>query len=383
MKNSLSIYIHWPFCLAKCPYCDFNSHVANSFDHDAFEKAYLKELAYYKDIISGKYIKSIFFGGGTPSLMAPNVVKNIIQKIKDLSIVNDKTEITLEANPTSIEYKKFEAFRKAGINRISVGIQALSDKDLKALGRKHSAREAVEALKIAKDVFDNYSFDLIYTREGQDLASWKDELYMALELAGNHISLYQLVIEKATPFYNLHRDGKLILPSNDISADMYEYSLDCLRSKGFERYEVSNYAKPGFECKHNLTYWNYQDYLGIGPGAHSRLFTNDKVSALMNFHKPDKWMSAVEEKGIGLQNTTQLNNNEILEELLMMNLRLEEGLDIKKMKDFFGKDVKNMLNISELKKFVDAGMVKYDDDRIRLTDKGMMMHSYIVPRLCV
>lgn len=377
----LSIYIHWPFCLAKCPYCDFNSHVADSFDHKAFEQAYLSELQYYKSKITGKRIKSIFFGGGTPSLMDPNVVKNIIQKIKDLGMVDNSTEITLEANPTSIEYKKFESFREAGINRISVGIQALNDKDLKALGRKHSASEAIEALKIAREVFDNYSFDLIYTREGQSLNEWKDELNQALELAGNHISLYQLVIEKATPFYKLHRDGKLTLPSNDLSADMYEYSLNCLREKGFNRYEISNYAKEGFECQHNLTYWNYEDYLGIGPGAHSRIFEKDGVFALMNYHKPDKWTKVTQEQNVGLQSKIKLNNNEILEEFMMMNLRLEKGLELKKMKDFLGQKAQNVLNISELEKFIKAGMVIYDNDHIKLTDKGLMMHSYIVPRL--
>lgn len=380
--KQLSIYIHWPFCLAKCPYCDFNSHVANSFDHDAFLKAYLAELDHYKDKILGRYIKSIFFGGGTPSLMDPKVIQNIIQKISDLGIVNDKTEITLEANPTSIEYNKFEAFREAGINRISVGIQALNDKDLKALGRMHSAKDAIKALEIAKKIFDNYSFDLIYTREGQDLAEWKDELDKALELSGRHISLYQLVIEKATPFHKLHRDGALSLPSNEVSADMYEYSLERLRSKGFERYEISNYAQPGFECRHNLTYWHYEDYLGIGPGAHSRIFEENQAFALMNYHKPDKWLRAALENKNGIQSRIKLNNNEILEEFMMMNLRLEKGLRLKKIKDFLGQEVQNMLNIFELEKFIKAGMVEFSDDYMKLTDMGLMMHSYIVPRLC-
>lgn len=382
MKNPLSIYVHWPFCLSKCPYCDFNSHVAESYDHFAFEKAYIKELASNAGVIADRYIKSIFFGGGTPSLMNPKVVYGIIKKINSLGIIDDKTEITLEANPTSIEYRKFEDFRRAGINRISVGIQALNDKDLKALGRNHSAKESIEAIEIAKQVFDNYSFDLIYAREGQGLKEWQDELPMAMELAGNHISLYQLVIEKATKFYKLHSEGKMMLPSSDFAADLYEYSLEFMRSKGFDRYEISNYAKPGFECKHNLTYWHYEDYFGIGPGAHSRLRYDGEVISVMNHHRPDSWLENINRIGYGSQNKLTLTEQEVLEEFLMMNLRLEKGCDRKKVEDFLGKNLENMLNNDELKKFVDNGMIKLNENNISLTDSGLMMHSYIIPRLC-
>lgn len=380
MKEKLAIYIHWPFCLSKCPYCDFNSHVASSFDHREYLSSYLTELELYKDLLKGKYISSIFFGGGTPSLMDPSIPRGIIEYLSDS--IDENTEITLEANPTSSEYGKFEQFKLAGINRISVGVQSFIAKDLRALGREHSVHEAKDAIRAAKDIFDKYSFDIIYTRQGQSLEAWKDELSKIMELADGHISLYQLTIEKATPFFSQHKKGDLVLPSNDISADMYEHSIKYLRSLGYKRYEISNFAKEGQKCIHNLTYWNYDNYLGIGPGAHSRIsYNGQNVTAHMNYHKPDKWMSLLKENQSPLQSKNNLSKNEILEEVVMMGLRLEEGIKPAKLEKYLGKDFNSLLDREILNQYIESGFVKYNNDCLSLTDKGMLMHSYIVPRI--
>ena len=288
MSNNISIYVHWPFCLAKCPYCDFNSHVAETINHDVWLKSYLQELDYFSSIFGGKYIKSIFFGGGTPSLMEPRVVQGIIEKISSLAIINNNTEITLEANPTSFEINKFKEFRTSGINRVSIGVQALKNKDLLKLGRQHDTGAARQAIIQANNIFDKVSFDLIYARSDQTLKEWQMELMEACELASGHISLYQLTIEKGTAFYKLFHDGKLSLPNNDLAAQMYEWTTEYLATQGYTRYEISNYAKDSYECVHNLTYWNYQSYLGIGPGAHSRIISKNSVCSIMMYHNPAK-----------------------------------------------------------------------------------------------
>lgn len=380
--NNLAIYVHWPFCLSKCPYCDFNSHVSSSFEYSDWLIAYIKEVNQFKDYLKGKNISSIFFGGGTPSLMDPAIVKGLIEHLGSVASLDKDVEITLEANPTSSEYSKFEAFRESGINRISVGIQSLIDEDLRKLGRHHSAKEGIEAIKMARDVFDRYSFDIIYTREGQNLEAWKDELAKVMELASGHISLYQLTIEKATPFYSMHEKGELILPENDVAADMYEHSLDYLRSLGYKRYEISNFALEGLECKHNLTYWNYNNYLGIGPGAHSRIsFDGAEVTALMNYNKPSKWMDLLKENQSPLQNKTPLNNKELVEEIIMMGLRLEGGINSDKIEKYLGLNFEDILDKKELARFIDGDFVSYKNNHLALTDKGMMMHSFIVPRV--
>ena len=264
----VSIYIHWPFCLSLCPYCDFNSHLSDSIDYAMWLHAYQTEIDYFANKIKGKSVRSIFFGGGTPSLMKPDIVAGIIQKIAGLAEISEFTEITMEANPTSYETQKFREFKVAGINRVSIGVQSFQQKGLEILGRKHSVREAICAIESAASLFDKYSFDLIYATPNQDLAQWQGELKFALSLAGGHISLYQLTIEKGTPFYRLFRDGKLPLPSNDIAANMYEWTSRYLQEQNYGRYEISNYATNGQECIHNLCYWNYDEYIGIGPRVH-------------------------------------------------------------------------------------------------------------------
>ncbi|MCC8370683.1 MAG: radical SAM family heme chaperone HemW [Rickettsia endosymbiont of Stiretrus anchorago] len=379
--NDLSIYIHWPFCLSKCPYCDFNSHIANSIDDNNWLKSYEKEIEYFKDIIQDKYIKSIFFGGGTPSLMNPKIVEGIINKIKGLARIDKQTEITLEANPTSFETEKFKAFKAAGINRVSIGVQSLREDDLKKLGRTYDSLQAIKTIESANKIFSRVSFDLIYARSGQELKDWQQELKQAMELVTGHISLYQLTIEKGTPFYKLFHDGNLILPSSDIAAEMYEWTNDYLESQNYFRYEISNYAKKGQECVHNLTYWNYNDYLGIGPGAHSRIIENpSSVSAIMMWHKPEKWLEAVNNENNGIQTNSKLTKQEIIEEILMMGLRLKNGINISALEQKIDAKLENILDISSLNHYQELDLIRLDDN-IYLTYKGLMLHSYIVPRL--
>ncbi|ASX28158.1 coproporphyrinogen III oxidase [Rickettsia sp. MEAM1 (Bemisia tabaci)] len=379
--NDLSIYIHWSFCLSKCPYCDFNSHIANSIDDDNWLKSYEKEIEYFKDIIQNKYIKSIFFGGGTPSLMNPKIVEGIINKISELARIDKQTEITLEANPTSFETEKFKAFKAAGINRVSIGVQSLREDDLKKLGRTHDSLQAIKTIESANKIFSRVSFDLIYARSGQELKDWQQELKQAMELVTGHISLYQLTIEKGTPFYKLFHDGNLILPNSDMAAEMYEWTNDYLESQNYFRYEISNYAKEGQECVHNLTYWNYNDYLGIGPGAHSRIIENpSSVSAIMMWHKPEKWLEAVNNKNNGIQTNSKLTKQEIIEEILMMGLRLKKGINISALEQKIDAKLENILDISSLNHYQELDLIRLDEN-LYLTDKGLMLHSYIVPRL--
>lgn len=380
MTQQISLYIHWPFCLSKCPYCDFNSHVSELVDHVAFEEAYIRELEYYAKQIQSKYIPSIFFGGGTPSLMKPSLVAKIIDKIREIGIIDENTEITLEANPTSSEAQKFKDFRSAGVNRLSIGVQSLRADDLKALGREHSASQARAAIEMARDTFSRFSFDLIYARPNQTMVDWQNELQEAMSIAGSHLSLYQLTIEKGTPFYKLHKDGKLITPENDLAADMYLWTNDYLKDNGFGRYEISNYAKPLQECRHNLVYWNYDEYLGIGPGAHSRLH-DAGVMALMNFHKPQKWVASVLESGRGLQKEELLSEEELIEEILMMGLRLESGIGDSALRKLVGKGFDEVLNMDAVGCYIDSGFAQMNLGKLRLTHKGLLMHSYIVPRL--
>lgn len=381
--DNLSIYIHWPFCLSKCPYCDFNSHVANIIDHHQWLKSYETEIEYFKDIIQNKYIKSIFFGGGTPSLMNPVVFAGIINKISNLAIIDNKTEITLETNPTSFETEKFKAFKSAGINRVSIGVQSLKEDDLKKLGRTHDSLQAIKTIEAANAIFPRVSFDLIYARSDQKLKDWQEELTQAMQLANGHISLYQLTIEKGTPFYKLFKDGNLILPHSDAAAEMYEWTNHYLESQKYLRYEISNYAKKGQECLHNLSYWNYNSYLGIGPGAHSRIIEpSSSVSAIMMWHKPEKWLDSVKTKNVGIQTNTKLTHQEIIEETLMMGLRLKSGINVAALEQKINAKLENILDMNNLQHYQNQDLIKLDNN-ISLTDKGLMLHSYIVPRLII
>jgi len=377
----ISIYIHWPFCLSLCPYCDFNSHVSNSINHNTWLEAYKKELSYFADRIAQRPVRSIFFGGGTPSLMEPNTILGIIAAISDIAMVDKNTEITLEANPTSYELEKFKEFKAAGINRVSIGVQSLRNERLQSLGRKHSAQNALDAIKSAATLFDKYSFDLMYATQNQNLKTWQDELKEAMEFAGGHISLYQLTIEKGTPFFKLYKDKKLILPSNDEAADMYEWTNEYLQQNQYKRYEISNYAVSGHECLHNLCYWNYDEYIGIGPGAHSRLHNKEGIVALMMANKPNTWLDKVNELGHGIQTKTQLSKIETIEEVLMMGTRLQAGLVEEKFQEITGKKFLDSLNINVIEQLRHQNFVTMGAGQIKLSEKGLLLHSYIVPRM--
>ena len=377
----VSVYIHWPFCLSLCPYCDFNSHVSTSINHNTWLEAYKKELSYFADRIAKRPIRSIFFGGGTPSLMEPNTILGIITAISKIAIVDKNTEITLEANPTSYELEKFKEFKAAGINRVSIGVQSLRNERLQSLGRKHSAQNALDAIKSAATLFDKYSFDLMYATQNQNLKAWQDELKEAIEFAGGHISLYQLTIEKGTPFFKLYNDKQLILPSNDEAADMYEWTNEYLQQNQYKRYEISNYAVRGHECLHNLCYWNYDEYIGIGPGAHSRLHNKDGIVALMMTHKPQSWLDKVNEFGHGIQTKNQLSNIETIEEVLMMGTRLQAGIVEEKFQEITGTDFLHSLNIKTIEQLKQQNLVLMEAGQIKLSEKGLLLHSYIVPRM--
>ncbi len=384
MSSTISIYVHWPFCLSKCPYCDFNSHIASTFDCQAWLSAYLQELDYFSEFVRDKYISSIFFGGGTPSLMPSLITKEIIERISKLAIVNETTEITLEANPTSFEIDKFIEFKNAGVNRISIGVQALEDQALKILGREHNASLAKSAVEAAHKLFSNVSFDLIYARPHQKLEEWQKELKLAMSMAKGHLSLYQLTIEKGTAFFKLFREGKLELPANDLDADMYEWTTSYLADHSYIRYEISNYAQAGLECRHNLTYWHYNSYLGIGPGAHSRIINHKNkadILGLMMQHKPEKWLKTVEEAGCGIQSSNKLPLKIIIKEFLMMGLRLKSGVSNKNFQYLTNLDLQEVLNLTKVKQYQEGGLVNFSSDLLSLTDKGLMLHSQIVPRL--
>jgi oxygen-independent coproporphyrinogen-3 oxidase len=389
----IALYLHWPFCISKCPYCDFNSHVTDYIDEKRWEINFDKVISNYKELLEQRQISSIYFGGGTPSLMSPELVEQILGKLDSLSGIKPNTEITLEANPTSSEAKKFEAFRKTGINRLSIGIQSLKDEGLQFLGRGHSASEATRVVEMAKNIFPRYSFDLIYARQNQKLDTWSEELSEALEMEMNHISLYQLMIEKGTQFYKDHKAGKITTPEEESKAEMYDYTNRYLTDKGLARYEISNYAVPGEESRHNLSYWRYQEYLGIGPGAHSRLLDgagnnlaakgeayNSRMRAKVMHHDPEKWLQAAEE-GEELQQNYKLTTEQLVEEMLIMNLRIPEGLD----KDYFykltGKEFDSLFPSKLIHALEENNFARNTKQRFYLTDAGMNLHQQVIQKL--
>ena len=336
-NGGFGIYIHWPFCAAKCPYCDFNSHVRNNIDQNQWLKAYLKEIRRVSEKTGNRVLNSIFFGGGTPSLIEPFVIDNILNEIQKYWKTNKNLEVTLEANPNSVDAQNFKAYRTVGINRTSMGIQSLNEKDLKALGRTHSVREALSALEIAKQNFKAVSFDLIYARQNQKLKQWESELSLALDLGANHMSLYQLTIEQGTAFGDRYNRGLLKgLPSDDISAELYDLTSNLCEERGFTAYEVSNYAQKGFKSVHNLIYWRYGDYIGIGPGAHGRLTIDKKKYATETFLSPEEWLNKVEHQGSGESYLAELSNEQQAAEMVMMGLRLTEGIDCKRFRALSG-----------------------------------------------
>src|SRR5665213_1187061 len=312
-----AVYVHWPFCLSKCPYCDFNSHVRHGgIDETRFLRAFETEIASTAARAGDRTVSSIFLGGGTPSLMQPQTVGTILDSIGKHWTVSPDVEVTLEANPTSVEATRFRGYRAAGVNRVSLGVQALDDASLKELGRLHSAQEAIDAVAVARSIFDRYSFDLIYARPRQTLTAWEAELKRAIAEAAEHLSLYQLTIEPGTPFFGLHKAGKLIIPDEDLGRDLYDLTQSVCADAGLPAYEISNHARPGAECRHNLVYWRGHDYAGVGPGAHGRLTIDGHRCATETEKRPESWIMRVEAKGHGLIVDEKLTSGELADEFL-------------------------------------------------------------------
>jgi oxygen-independent coproporphyrinogen-3 oxidase len=375
------IYVHWPFCLAKCPYCDFNSHVRASIDHARWRDALLTELDHYASLTPGRRVTSVFFGGGTPSLMEPATVAAVIERIGRHWTLNPGLEITLEANPTSVEAGRFAGFRAAGVNRVSLGIQALDDASLKFLGRAHSASEALGAVGLAARHFDRFSFDLIYARPGQSVADWEAELRRALDHAVGHLSVYQLTIEEGTQFHTLHSRGAFAIPDDELAGDLYEATQSLLEAAGLPAYEISNHARPGEESRHNLTYWRYGDYVGIGPGAHGRLTLDGTKYATRAHRAPESWLDLVARHGHGGHASEEIAPSERLVELLMMGLRLAEGVSLAHLHHETGLSAEQALDPAGLRRMVDGGFVELTPTRLRATAAGRQRLNGLLAQL--
>jgi putative oxygen-independent coproporphyrinogen III oxidase len=378
---SLALYIHWPFCLAKCPYCDFNSHVRDSIPQTRFAAALRRELAWEAGRLGPRALTSIFFGGGTPSLMDPETVAALIDDVRTLFSPSDDLEVTLEANPTSVERAKLAAFREAGVNRLSLGVQALDDAALTALGRRHDAGQAIAALEHARATFPRLSFDLIYARPGQSLDAWRQELRRALALAADHLSLYQLTIEPGTAFEALHRGGGIVLPDEDLAASLYDATAEEAAGFGLQPYEISNYAVPGAESRHNLAYWRYADYAGIGPGAHGRVTLNGVLTATRRHRAPEPWAERVEALGHGSTPEEIVSPRDRAREALLMGLRLAEGIDTAWFRTRTGTAIEHAIDPTILEGCVEAGYVIWSSERLVATAEGRRRLDAILPRL--
>jgi putative oxygen-independent coproporphyrinogen III oxidase len=369
-SSPFALYIHWPFCKSKCPYCDFNSHVRASIDQEAWRRALLAELDHYAAETAGRTVSSIFFGGGTPSLMAPATAAALIDRAAARWTLASDVEITLEANPTSVEAGRFRDFRAAGINRASLGVQALDPAALRFLGRGHSVDEALEALELARSHFPRFSFDLIYARPGQDAAAWEGELTRALGRAGDHLSLYQLTIEPGTAFHTAYARGDFTLPDDDRAGALYELTQARLAEAGLPAYEVSNHARPGGESRHNLVYWRYGDYAGIGPGAHGRLTLDGTKLATRQLRAPERWLQAVERRGEGTEERSEISASERLEEMLMMGLRVSEPVPRARFRRECGAEPEAVLDPARLAELAEGGFLLLDEAGLRATAEG-------------
>jgi oxygen-independent coproporphyrinogen-3 oxidase len=373
------VYIHWPFCLSKCPYCDFNSHVRHvAIDETRYVAAFAAEIAATAARAPGRTVSTIFFGGGTPSLMQPQTVAAILDAVARHWRLAPDVEITLEANPSSVEATRFRGYRAAGVNRVSLGVQSLDDAVLKQLGRLHTVREALDAVAVARGIFERYSFDLIYARPGQSVAAWRAELACAIAEAAEHLSLYQLTIEADTPFAALHAGGKLVLPDDDLGRDLYDLTLDDCASAGLPAYEVSNHARPGAECRHNLVYWRYGEYAGIGPGAHGRLVVDGARRATATEKRPEAWLMRVEALGHGVTTDDALSRDEQADEFLLMGLRLTEGIDPGRYAALAGRP----LDTQRIASLVGHGFVETTPEgRLRVTRSGFPVLDAVVADL--
>jgi putative oxygen-independent coproporphyrinogen III oxidase len=378
-QKAFGVYIHWPFCLSKCPYCDFNSHVRHAgIDETRFARAFAAEIAATAARVPGRTVSTIFLGGGTPSLMAPATVAALLDAVARHWRVAPDAEVTLEANPTSVEATRFRGYRAAGVNRVSLGVQALDDGALAELGRLHSAREALDAVAVARAAFERYSFDLIYARPRQTPRDWANELERALAEAGEHLSLYQLTIEAETPFAVLHAAGKLKTPDEDAARALYDTTQDVCAAHGLPAYEVSNHARPGGECRHNLIYWRMHEYAGVGPGAHGRLDVGGERHATATEKRPEVWLAQVETRGEGLVTDDVLIREEIADEFLLMGLRLAEGIDIARYAALAGRP----LDPERIAALCENGMIETTaGGRLRVSASGFPVLDAVVADL--
>ncbi len=372
-----ALYVHWPFCLKKCPYCDFNSHVRPSIDHARWCEAILQELDHYGTETKGRILTSVYFGGGTPSLMKVDTVSRILNKLDDYWHISKDVEITLEANPTSTEVKQFIDLKKSGINRLSIGVQSLDDDILAYLGREHSASEAIKAIGVANNIFDRTSFDLIYATPGQSRDHWLNQMKLALDIAGSHLSMYQLTIESGTAF---HKAG-MCDANPELAADLFDDTQSFLEDSGLPAYEISNHAKKGQECKHNLVYWRGGDYVGIGPGAHGRLQLNNQIVATHQIHNPENWLKAVDNKGFGTAKRRLLDKAVRAEELLILGLRLAQGIDLKMTERLTGINLLGHINKDQLLMLQSYGFMRSSETHLVATPKGLMQLNSIIAKL--
>lgn len=373
------VYVHWPFCASKCPYCDFNSHVRHQpVDQERFVAAFRREIAETAGRTPGRTVSSIFFGGGTPSLMKPSTVEALLDAIAGAWSIDPGAEITLEANPTSVEAERFRGYRAAGVNRVSLGVQALDDADLRRLGRLHSADEALGAVATAASIFDRFSFDLIYARPDQTPQAWAAELKRAIAYAVEHLSLYQLTIEPGTWFERLHATGQLIVPDDDAARALYETTQEVCEAHGLPAYEISNHARPGAESRHNLVYWRYGEYAGIGPGAHGRLVDDRGRVATATERHPEGWLSAVESRGHGFVTQDRLSQEESGDEFLLMGLRLREGVEPRRYAALSGKS----LDEERIGALIDDGLIeRRAGERLAVTPAGFPVLDAVVADL--
>ncbi len=430
MTKNLSIYIHYPFCKSKCPYCDFNSHVRDGVSHENFLRAYETELDFFSEKLRGRKVTTIFFGGGTPSLMPIFLVEGILKKISEIWEVAEDCEISLEANPTSFEAAKFKDLRAVGVNRLSLGIQALNDVDLKFLGREHSAKEAMQTIETAAKIFENFSFDLIYARPKQALEDWDQELHRAINFGTKHLSLYQLTIEKGTKFFSEFQQKKFAMPDENLSVEFYEMTEEVTAGAGFEGYEISNYAfcklssspfssssslirrvedlmslsseakllrssalcakddeermGANYRCRHNLTYWQGGDYLGIGAGAHSRLYLDGEKnrSAISMLCEPNAWLKKVSESGAGIQKSEKISTDELLEELILTGLRLADGITSEIFQTHFEKNLEEIFDFKKLERLANQGLIDFSKNYLKISKRSRLLTNSIIEKIC-
>ncbi|MCX8571429.1 MULTISPECIES: radical SAM family heme chaperone HemW [Hyphomicrobiales] len=373
------VYVHWPFCAAKCPYCDFNSHVRHQpVDQERFARAFATELATMRARTGPREVTSVFLGGGTPSLMKPETVGAVLEAIAANWTIANNAEITLEANPSSVEAERFRGYRSAGVNRVSLGVQALNDADLRFLGRLHNVEEALHAIGLAREIFPRLSFDLIYARPGQIPDAWAAELKQAIGYAVDHLSLYQLTIEEGTRFFQLYNAGKFQIPDGEHAAELYAITQEVTAANGLPAYEISNHARPGAESRHNLTYWRYGEYVGVGPGAHGRFVEGGRRIVTIAEKMPERWADLVEERGHGVTGGETLNRSEEADEFLLMGLRLVEGIDLARYEQLSGKS----LSSARLAILQGEGLVApIGNSRLRATAEGMIVLDAVVADL--